>query len=67
MPITKCSSNKGFSGNSSILLRIKFVLADSFLARNPLLLLHSTVSSKPKKESIDITEYYVTYPFRNRN
>ncbi len=44
--VTKCSSNKGFSGNSSVLPRIKFVLVDKLVPRNPLLLLHSAVIRK---------------------
>ena len=41
--VTKAICNKGFSGNSSILPRIKFRVCEQNVARNPLLHIASAV------------------------
>ena len=43
--VTKCSSNKGFSGYSDILPHFNFCGGGQVRTRNPLLLLHSTVTT----------------------
>lgn len=48
--VTKAICNKGFSGNSSILPRIKFRFGGQGMARNPLLHIASTVVANLKEK-----------------